>query len=226
MLLALKKSEGVTFSHCVPTILDMLLASPAAKDVNMTGWKIVIGGSALPKSLAKAALERGIDIFAGYGMSETCPLLTVAHVKSHVRNDNADKEIHVRAKAGLPIPLVDLRIMDEHMRELPHDGKTSGEIVVRAPWLTQGYLGNLEATEQLWTGGRLHTSDIGNIDSEGYLQITNRIKDVIKSGGEWISSFEIEYLAARGRDRGRRDRGRRSEMGRAIDGLDRAQTRV
>ncbi len=192
MLLALKRSEGVTFSHCVPTILHMLLASPAAKDVDMTGWKMVIGGSALPKSLAKAALERGIDIFAGYGMSETCPLLTVAHVKSRVRNDHADREIHVRTKAGLPIPLVDLRIVDEHMGELPHDGKTSGEIVVRAPWLTQGYLGNPKAAEQLWTGGHLHTSDIGTIDSDGYLQITDRIKDVIKSGGEWISSLEIE----------------------------------
>ncbi|HEX3633912.1 MAG TPA: fatty acid--CoA ligase, partial [Paraburkholderia sp.] len=91
-------------------------------------------------------------------------------------------------------PLVDLRIVNESMEDVAHDGKAYGEVVVRAPWLTQGYLNNPEASAQLWAGGYLHTQDIANIDPTGNVQITDRIKDVIKSGGEWISSLEIESL--------------------------------
>jgi fatty-acyl-CoA synthase len=100
----------------------------------------------------------------------------------------------VRTKAGRPIPLVDLRIVDEEMRDVPRNGKAAGEVVVRAPWLTQGYLGDGRNGEQLWRGGYLHTNDIANIDGDGYVGITDRIKDVIKSGGEWISSLEIEDI--------------------------------
>jgi fatty-acyl-CoA synthase len=194
-LLALKHKEGVTFSHCVPTILQMLLSSPAAKDIDLAGWKIIIGGSALPTSLAKAALARGIDVFAGYGMSETCPVLTLAHLKSPP--PHAEGEIAIRVKSGLPIPLVKLRIVDDQMRDVERDGRATGEIVARAPWLTQGYLHNAGASEQLWAGGYLHTGDIGTIGGDGYLQITDRIKDVIKSGGEWISSVAIEDIILR-----------------------------
>jgi fatty-acyl-CoA synthase len=189
-LLALKHKEGVTFSHCVPTILQMMLSCPAAKDIDLSNWKIVIGGAALPSSLARAALARGIDVFAGYGMSETCPVLTLAHLKSPLPEDDA--EIATRIKSGLSIPLADVRVVDEHMHDVAHDGKATGEIVARTPWLTQGYLHNPDASEQLWAGGYLHTGDIGSIDANGYLHITDRIKDVIKSGGEWISSVAIE----------------------------------
>jgi acyl-CoA synthetase (AMP-forming)/AMP-acid ligase II len=191
VLLALKAKEGVTFSHCVPTILQMLLGCPAGKDADLSGWKVVIGGAALPTSLAKAALARGIDIFGGYGMSETCPLLTVAHLKSHM---TVEDEALLRAKSGRAVPFVDLRIVDEAMHDVAHDDQATGEVVARAPWLTQAYLQNPEASEQLWAGGYLHTGDIGKMDSEGYLQITDRIKDVIKSGGEWISSVALEDL--------------------------------
>ncbi|MEZ5579493.1 MAG: AMP-binding protein [Candidatus Competibacteraceae bacterium] len=80
------------------------------------------------------------------------------------------------------------------MNDLPHDGTTSGEVAVRSPWLTQGYLKDPQTSEQLWRGGYLHTGDIGTIDQEGYLKITDRLKDVIKTGGEWISSLELEDL--------------------------------
>lgn len=195
-LLALIKREKVTFSHCVPTILHMLLNHPAAADTDLRGWKVIIGGSALPKGLAQTALDRGIDVFGGYGMSETCPILSIAQVKTSLQGDPAT-ELAIRAKAGVPIPLVDLRIVDETMRDVPHDGKATGEIVVRTPWLTQGYLKNPDASEQLWAGGYLHTNDIGVIDTEGYLQVTDRIKDVIKTGGEWISSLELEDIVSR-----------------------------
>src|SRR5271157_3304829 len=148
-LLDLHAREGVTFSHCVPTILHMILSHPKIDAHDLKGWKIVIGGSALPTGLAEAALNRGIDIFTGYGMSETCPVLTIAHVKQELLQDENDKAVHLRVKAGLPIPLVDLRIVDPEMKDAPHDGKATGEIVVRAPWLTQGYLNNPDASEQL-----------------------------------------------------------------------------
>src|SRR5208337_5503658 len=93
-----------------------------------------------------------------------------------------------------PIPLVDIRIVDFDMKDVAHDGQATGEIVVRAPWLTQGYFDNPDASEQLWAGGYLHTSDIGNVGPDGYVQITDRIKDVIKTGGEWVSSLQIEDL--------------------------------
>ena len=91
-------------------------------------------------------------------------------------------------------PLVNLRVVDPEMNEVPHDGKTAGEIVLRSPWLTQGYFDNPESSEELWAGGYLHTSDIAVLTPHGYVQITDRIKDVIKTGGEWVSSLQIEDL--------------------------------
>jgi fatty-acyl-CoA synthase len=99
--------------------------------------------------------------------------------------------------AGRPIPLVDLRTVDADLVTLPRDGNHPGEVVVRAPWLTQGYLKNADASEQLWAGGWLRTQDVGQIDDDGNLQVTDRIKDVIKTGGEWISSLELEDLIGR-----------------------------
>jgi fatty-acyl-CoA synthase len=196
VLLHLIKSEGVTFSHCVPTILHMLLTSPAAQDVDLSRWKVVIGGSALPRALARMAMDRGIDIFAGYGMSETCPILSLGQVRTPMLDGGSDREVQLRIKAGLPIPLVDLRAVDYDMNDIPREGERTGEIVVRAPWLTQGYLKSPEASAQLWAGGYLHTNDIGKIDIDGHLMITDRLKDVIKTGGEWISSLELEDIIA------------------------------
>src|SRR5713101_393104 len=196
LLLALIQREKVTFSHCVPTILHMMLSSPASQNIDLSGWKVIIGGSALPKGLAKLAMDKGIDIFGGYGMSETCPIVSLAQLKPNMTELDADTEIEYRTRAGLPAQLVDLRIVDEQMQDVPHDGKTSGEVVVRPPWLTQGYLNDPVNSEELWHGGYLHTKDIGTIDPEGYLLITDRIKDVVKSGGEWISSLTIEDIVS------------------------------
>jgi fatty-acyl-CoA synthase len=193
-LVSLVRDEGVTFSHCVGTILHMLLNCGEAKAVDLSKWKVIIGGGALPHGLARAALDRGIDIFAGYGMSESCPLLSLAQLKPGSETLDADEQVQLRCKTGLPVPLVDLRIVNEAGTDVAHDGKASGEVVVRAPWLTQGYLKDPGASEQLWEGGYMHTQDIASIDANGYLQITDRIKDVIKSGGEWVSSLEIESL--------------------------------
>jgi fatty-acyl-CoA synthase len=194
VFLRLIKDEGVTFTHCVPTILQMLLTAPGSRDVDLSKLTIVVGGSALPRSLAKAAMERGIDIFAGYGLSESGPFLNTAHLEPNRLTGDIDQEVEYRTKCGYPGPLVDLRIVDNDMQDVPHDGKSTGEIVVRAPWLTMGYLNKPEASEQLWSGGYMHTGDVASIDPEGHLHITDRLKDIIKSGGEWISSIELEDI--------------------------------
>jgi fatty-acyl-CoA synthase len=192
VLLRLIRDEKVTFSHCVPTLLQMLLSAPTSKEVDLHGLRMIIGGSALPRALCEAALERGIDVFTGYGMSETCPLLSVALL--HPDSLHADGEVGSRMMAGQTLPLVDLRTVDYDMSDVAHDGGASGEVVVRAPWLTMAYQKNEEATAALWEGGYLHTQDIGVIDARGYLQLVDRLKDVIKTGGEWVSSIELESI--------------------------------
>ena len=197
VLLKLIADHKVTFSHCVPTIIHMLVNSPVIKQLDLSNWKVVIGGSALPQGLCKTALENGINIYSAYGMSETCPLLTMANLKSHMFTWDADRQIEVRCRTGLPVPNVILEVVDPDGTPVPHDGQSVGEVVVRTPWLTQGYVGDTEKSEALWEGGWLHTGDIGFIDTEGYLQITDRVKDVIKTGGEWISSLELEDIISR-----------------------------
>jgi len=194
LLLKLYAEERVTFSHCVPTILHMLLTCPAAKSVDLRGWKVIIGGSALPRGLAKTALEMGINVYAGYGMSETCPVLTVANLKPKMLGWDMEKQLNVRVRTGLPVPGAYVQVVDPDGNPQPHDGVSTGEVVVRTPWLTQGYLKDAEKSEQLWHNGWLHTGDIGYFDKEGYLQVTDRLKDVIKTGGEWVSSLELEDI--------------------------------
>jgi fatty-acyl-CoA synthase len=197
LLVKLIKAEGVTFTHGVPTLLQMLLDAATKANVDLAGLKMVIGGSELSTALAKQAMERGVDAFAGYGMSETGPLLTVAHLKSSDLSGDPDREVELRTRAGRACPLVDMRIVDTNMKEMPRDGATSGEIVARAPWLTNGYYHSPDASEKLWAGGYLHTGDIGVITPGGDLQVIDRIKDVIKTGGEWVSSLQLEDLITR-----------------------------
>ena len=191
-LLQLIEREKVTFSHCVPSIMQMLLNHPGGESVDLSNWKVLIGGSAMSPALATAALKRGVDLLTGYGMSETCPVLTIAHLSSDDLSTSLEEQAALRCKTGLPLPLVDLRIVDGEMADMPHDGDATGEVVVRAPWLTQGYLDATQASAELWAGGYLHTQDIGNIDDRGYVKITDRIKDVIKTAGEWTSSLQLE----------------------------------
>lgn len=178
-IVALKHAEGVTFSHCVPTILQMILATRKAGDPPFDRWTMVIGGSALSSSLAADALAAGIRTVAGYGMSETGPVIALARSAT----DNSDTLRH----AGLPLPLVRMRI------QAP--GDVSGELVLRAPWLTQGYAGQPEASADLWRDGWLHTQDVADITAWGECRIVDRLKDVIKTGGEWLSSPQLEELA-------------------------------
>ncbi|MEM3832201.1 MAG: fatty acid--CoA ligase [Thermoprotei archaeon] len=196
--LELIKKEKVTFSHMVPTILHMILNHPEIDNYKdyLKNWKVVIGGAALPKTLALKAMQFGIKIMAGYGLSETAPVLTIANPREDMLEWPSEKLIDIVIKTGIPIPLVELRVIDAEGKDVPRDSKTVGEIVVRTPWLTRDYYKDPEKTKELWAGGWLHTGDIAVIDEYGYIKIVDRIKDVVKSGGEWISSLTLEDLIA------------------------------
>jgi fatty-acyl-CoA synthase len=195
MLMKLIIGEKVTFSHCVPTILQMIVNAPAIKKVDLSGWQVVIGGARLPKGLALDATKLGIKIYAGYGMSETCPVLTIANLKPYMETEwDEEQQLDKAISTGFPVPLVKLRVVSPDGALVAHDGRETGEIQARAPWLTQEYYKDPEQTEALWAGGWLHTDDVANVDEHGYIQIVDRLKDLIKSGGEWIVSLELENL--------------------------------
>ncbi len=196
VLLKLKQSEKVTFSHCVPTILQMLLAEADASDQDLTGWTMIIGGSALPPALCRAARAKGMDVFAGYGMSETGPVVALAQMPPGVTPADADDDVRRRSLNVRPLSFADLRVVDAQMCDVPRDGNTQGEIVLRSPSLTQGYFNKPQASEELWAGGYLHTQDVAVVLPDGSVRIVDRIKDVIKTGGEWVSSIEVELLIA------------------------------
>ncbi|MBA17628.1 MAG: long-chain fatty acid--CoA ligase, partial [Sphingomonas sp.] len=149
-------------------------------------WKMIVGGSALPGALREAAFAQGIHAFAGYGMSETAPVVSIARFDAEDPSDRSDRS----RLAGHPIPLAQVRVVDPEMRDVDE-----GELVVRAPWLTMSYGADRAASDALWRGGWLHTQDVARIDERGDIEIRDRLKDVIKTGGEWVSSIQIEELA-------------------------------
>ena len=193
-LVKLYREEKVTFSHCVPTILQMILNCEAGKQTRFEGWKMLLGGSALTHGIASEASAKGMVVHAGYGMSETCPILCLSYLRDDVLKQPMQEQLATRIKTGTPVPMVNLKIVDASGNDVAHDGESLGEIVVRAPWLTQGYLKEPEKGAELWLNGWMHTGDMASIDPMGGVEIKDRIKDVIKTGGEWISSLELESL--------------------------------
>jgi fatty-acyl-CoA synthase len=193
-------AEKATFSHMVPTVLTLVLNHPSVENHReaLANWKVIIGGAALPTELARKAMRFGIRVMAGYGLSETAPILTLA-VPAESEYNLPPSEMLEKSllKTGLPAPLVDIRVVDKDMKDVPRDGRTIGEIVVRAPWTTREYYKDAALTEELWAGGWLHTRDLATIDRKGYLKIADRAKDAVKSGGEWISTIELEDILIR-----------------------------
>jgi fatty-acyl-CoA synthase len=164
----------------------------------LSRWKVVIGGAALPRELAVRARRLGIRVMAGYGLSETAPILTLANPNErHMLMNDEELLDSLLLKTGIPIPLVQMRVVDVGMKDVPRDGRSTGEIVVRGPWLTKEYYKDEEKTKELWGGGWLHTGDMAVVDQEGYVTIVDRIKDAIKSGGEWIPTLILEDLLVR-----------------------------
>lgn len=193
-LLGLLAHHRVTFSHGVPTVLQMLLHHPDSASVDWGILKLAIGGAPLPRGLAQEAVDRGIRILGAYGMSETCPIVAASHVKppGSGPEDRMADPLGVVTRTGFPIPLAEAGIMNLRGELLPPGREHLGELVLRTPWLTHGYLKQPQESANLWRGGWLHTGDIAYRDDDGYLRITDRLKDVIKIGGEWISTLELE----------------------------------
>ena len=193
-LLNLIINEKVTITHCVPTILQMLLKEAQERNANLNGLKMIIGGSRLTEGLAKAALAQGIEVYTGYGMSETAPLISLTDFSLNEPAMSEEENIARRCMTGKPVLMVDARIWNEQNQPIGTGKENTGELVLRAPWLTQSYLKNEDASAELWAHGYMHTQDIAYMRPDGYIKITDRLKDVIKSGGEWISSLEIETI--------------------------------
>jgi fatty-acyl-CoA synthase len=186
------QSERVTVTGGVPTVLIGLLGVLEQHHYDLSSLRCVpCGGSAVPESLLEKFDALGINVLQAWGMTETSPLATLAHPRSSMRDWDAKQRRVARAKQGLPLPGVEIRVVDEAGRELPWDGKGVGELQVRGPWVVGEYY-NDPRTADAFQDGWFKTGDVAAIDADGYMQITDRAKDVIKSGGEWISSVELE----------------------------------
>jgi fatty-acyl-CoA synthase len=190
------EAEKVTFVGAVPTIWMGVkdLCEKEGRDISSIRC-IPIGGTAAPRSLLETYDDKfGAQMTHAWGMTEMTPLGTISRLKSYMEGWAAEDRYAVRAKQGYAVVGVDLRIVDDQGRVGAWDGKTMGEIQVRGPWITSGYYENPEAADRFTDDGWFRTGDIAVIDPEGYVQITDRAKDVIKSGGEWISSIDLENL--------------------------------
>jgi fatty-acyl-CoA synthase len=184
-------AERPTLMGCVPTIfLDLLRYADAHSEVDLSSLSnAACGGSAVPRQLMKDFEERhGVRIFQAWGMTETSPVATYSRP---LERDHDDAYWDERAKQGRPLPWVELRLVDADGGEVAWDGESTGEIEVRGPWIASGYFRD-DSGEEKFDAGWLRTGDIAAVDEKGFVQITDRAKDVIKSGGEWISSVELE----------------------------------
>jgi len=188
----LLEKEKVTLSGGVPTIwtsvLDYLDREP--RDISSL-TRVLCGGSAVPLGLIQRFDRRGIRLMQGWGLTETSPLVSLGRLKVGLEGLSHEEGLRVLAKQGLTVPCTELRIVDDSGKPCPWDGKTAGEIEVRGPWVISQYYDD-PRSPQSFRDGWFKTGDIAAIDPEGYIQIQDRAKDVIKSGGEWVSSVELE----------------------------------
>jgi len=192
----LLESEGVTFSAAVPTVWQMLLAHLRDTRGKLSTMKrVVIGGSAVPEAIVRGFRdEYGVDVTHAWGMTEMSPMGTLASANQATRNLGPEDLLKLKLKQGR-VPLgVDMEIEDDADNKLPHDGTTFGRLKVKGPAVAGAYFKG-EGGQILDKNGFFDTGDVATIDEDGFMQITDRAKDVIKSGGEWISSIEIENLA-------------------------------
>ena len=190
-LAKLIEAERPSIMACVPTIYSDLLRYADEHGSDLSSIKnAACGGSAVPRELMRAYEERhGVNVFQAWGMTETSPVATYSRPQESGTHD--DRYWDARAKQGKPIPWVEARLVDDDGREVAWDGESTGELEVRGPWIVARYYSE-DAGEQRFDDGWLRTGDIAAIDAEAFVQITDRSKDVIKSGGEWISSVELE----------------------------------
>jgi fatty-acyl-CoA synthase len=194
-MLRLIEEEKVTKLLGVPTIFNGLLQHPDLATFDLSSLEeVVIGGAPSPLSLIEAIEEKiGCRAYVGYGLTETTPFIVIARPKQHLKTDATTRQSY-QVKTGLPIVGVRLRVVDEAGEDVPPDGKSVGEIVIRSNHVMQGYLYDQETTDEVIVNGWFHTGDIAVVDDEGYITIVDRKKDIIISGGENISSVEVEKV--------------------------------
>jgi len=198
-LLDLMQLEPPTLSLGVPTIWLGLIQAFERSQIETPGrWKMpvgmrsLVGGASVPEALIRAFARHGVWLLQGWGMTETSPLATVSHPRAELRGAGDDERFRRAAMAGVPVPLVDLRIRSDEGADAPWDGATMGEVQVRGPFITGSYHGVPVTPDKFTDDGWLRTGDVGTLDQLGFLRITDRTKDLIKSGGEWISSVDLE----------------------------------
>jgi len=189
------EGEGVTFAAGVPTVWQMMLGHMQTNGLKFSTLnRTVIGGSACPPAMIKAFQDLyGVEVLHAWGMTEMSPLGTLCTLKNKHLKQSPEEQLTVRLKQGRAIFGVDMKIVDGENNELPWDGKAYGDLLVKGPWIVKEYFKG-EGGDPL-IDGWFPTGDVATIDADGYLQITDRSKDVIKSGGEWISSIDIENIA-------------------------------
>jgi fatty-acyl-CoA synthase len=190
---ALIEDERVTLAAGVPTIWMGALPELEGRDTSALK-RIVCGGSAVPRALSEAYRERiGLPILQAWGMTETSPLASVCRIRSTLADRTEEELADIRAMQGVIVPLVECRIVEPGSTEpLPWDGEARGELQVAGPWIAAGYYDDERSAESFADDGWLRTGDVASISPEGYIRLVDRTKDLVKSGGEWISSVELE----------------------------------
>jgi fatty-acyl-CoA synthase len=196
-LLALMNAERPSFVLGVPTIwltMLQLLETQPDKYRLPPGMRMLVGGAPVPEAMIRAYARLGAEIHHGWGMTEMSPVGTISYLKPELQGASTDERFARYAMAGVPVPLMDLRIVGEDGADLPWDGKHVGEVQVHGPFITGSYHDAPQDPEKFTADGWLRTGDVASLDAHGYLRITDRSKDLVKSGGEWISSVEMENL--------------------------------
>jgi fatty-acyl-CoA synthase len=196
VLCDLIQEEKVTFSAGVPTIwmgvLQHVLANPGKYDFSHVRY-FMSGGAAMPAALTQQFQEKlGVRLLQGYGQTETTPVTFINSLKAKHRRLTGPELYRMRTKTGLLLPGLEMRVVDAEGREVPHDGKSMGELLLRGPWVIDAYYKLPEKSEEAFVDGWFRTGDVVTVDEDGYLQVVDRTKDLIKSGGEWISSVDLE----------------------------------
>jgi fatty-acyl-CoA synthase len=196
-LLDLAAAENPTYALGVPTIwlgMVQLLETQPDRYKLPKGLRTLVGGSAVPESLIRAFAKHGGEVVQGWGMTETSPLVSMSYVKGEFKDCTEDERVRIKTTAGVPGPFIDLRIMNDEGEIQPWDGKSRGEIQVSGPTITGSYFNVPHDPEKFTSDGWLRTGDVATVDVHGYIRIVDRTKDLIKSGGEWISSVDMENL--------------------------------
>ncbi|MDF2679004.1 MAG: Long-chain-fatty-acid--CoA ligase [Brevibacillus sp.] len=193
---SLIEKEGVTVACMAPTVLNMLINEPRFHEEKTTApIRVVIAGSAPPTAFVRTVEQQlGWEFLQVYGMTECAPLITVSPIKHHLANETEENRFRMKAKAGIPMHNVEIRVVDDEDNDVPKDGKSIGEVIARGNMVMEGYWKQPEATAAAIVNGWYHTGDMATIDAEGYIDIVDRKKDIIISGGENISSIEVEGL--------------------------------